>query len=1234
MSIRLLHPLPTKRQSWVAENSAKWLSFVRYPVVASFGDFVVWLWALVVQHDISTLYFIMVQSWLALSPESAKGSSRCTFKARVFAITSAALAVARLSQAKQQSKWPRWFQHAWKSLPPLTMQGICGLSLQWFTSVVEILNGQGGVSCVYLLFGFSGTYVGKANLKRISKGVSRPGVADRCVEHMTALTFPKSRDGGLPRYRVLRQAFATVVFLPLLAFQSELQCLSAERALINAMAPICNGADWTAVTGSKKSGVLLRPAKIARARPPPPLRGVKTPKTSVWVDLHFGVQLEKQKVVSSDEKLPKLPYAKLYRVIQDRRLATAGLFGPLPLFGKSWIPLFLAYAASVSPRWSFPATWGQGEIAAQVYRAASLLDKRLPTIGWRIAARRSLERVLRWWRLPPLCLRPWVVPATMLRNLRALRGLAMSSVAVIRNRHAKRWVLDNLKVVPARVMRWTVHVNAKKVLARTSLADFQGKPVAALSKLSALPSLQACLGPWRLPVWPTRQRIKAALSISWNEWSQNHRLPFHSQRKGIRQCKAMMESLQLPSPPDMWARSEGQLKRIVLSSRCRVYDDKLSTNVWTCIGAELFAAILAALADDGSWSVLPNLNAEDVRAVGHARALLGIPWFLRGRVGRSVVPGVPRLFAFIKSKCFSDQGVKCCTKPQHSCFRRVIDTSSVGFASAWRVLGRAVRAVTQAIGGHEVYDQSLAGQQLVQMLESLNPAATACKVCAVPLGGHLSLLSADVDQAFESCQGSNVSTGWSWTAETFRRAFNTDVVQIKRGKRFEARIGARPWSRGWWLLKLDDLARALLSATSLTLAVLGDVVVQLHGMSIGGSMSSSAVSVRFGYEEARAFSGDQCILPGLSMLRRGDVGWLRYVDDILSASRCVCACCMERFFTAVFSEPLSVVYSSCRNASVPCVWLHFELHVVGQTLSWTLKNANRAYLLGSYAEPFVPTFLPWPGALPYHFKQLRSLLISKLALAWSSQLSVVQSSLCILEQLLELHRLQYPFDLLRALVHSIPKVPAALLARRLFRSFLSVVSNSSSHAWTIGKGHEGRGGGRDNYSGGNFSSGSRQEAKRNSDKKDHGKRKDTPKSRRRDSSSSPASSSSTRERRARRIKSARSLLEKEDAEFLAFVKAKEDKKQELAYKRQCELLVGVLKEKFNEAILASGGHRMLCAQPGASTPSLQAGGNVLPGVSAPAQQTAGIVQPGPSGAFTEAQMEQLKVLLAGVSRGR
>ena len=535
--------------------------------------------------------------------------------------------------------------------------------------------------------------------------------------------------------------------------------------------------------------------------------------------------------------------------------------------------------------------------------------------------------------------------------------------------------------------------------------------------------------------------------------------------------------------------------------------------------------------------------------------------------------------------------------------------SLVSFSSSWKVQGRAVRAVMQAIGGHEVYDQSAAGDRLVCMVDSLAPATQACKVCGCNMGGKLALFSADVDQAFESCQGSNVSKAWSWAAKSYRDRFATDVVQIRRGKRFESRVGGTPWSRGWWLLKLHELSRALLAAASLTLAVLGDTVVQLHGMSIGGSMSSSAVSVRFAEEESRAFQGQSCCLPGFEAVQRGDLYWLRYVDDVLAASRCICAGCLERFFSAVFTEPLSVVYSSSKNAASPCVWLHFELYVVGQGLSWTLKNCNRAYLLGAYSSPFVPAFLPWSGAMPYHFKQLRSMLISRLARAWSSHLSVMQSSLCIRELLLELHRLQYPLDLLRALVHSTPTIPAALLARQVFRSFLSVVGSSAAKRWKMGKGADGRGSARE----GQGSSGNhRQEWRRGREKQDREKSRHTLKPRRRSSSSS--SSSSTRERRSRRVKSARSFLEKEDPEFQSFVKAKEDREQELAYKRQGELLAGVLKEKFDDAILSGSGGKV--------TSSPSGSGGQCPGQAA-----------APSGAFTDAQMEQLKVLLASNQRG-
>ena len=59
---------------------------------------------------------------------------------------------------------------------------------------------------------------------------------------MVALCFPRSRDGPLARYRVLRQSFASVCFLPLATFRSELQGLAMERALICALKPAGNGA--------------------------------------------------------------------------------------------------------------------------------------------------------------------------------------------------------------------------------------------------------------------------------------------------------------------------------------------------------------------------------------------------------------------------------------------------------------------------------------------------------------------------------------------------------------------------------------------------------------------------------------------------------------------------------------------------------------------------------------------------------------------------------------------------------------------------------------------------------------------------------------------------------------------------------------------------------------------------------------------------------------------------------
>ena len=182
-----------------------------------------------------------------------------------------------------KSRWPTWFKHAWRVLPPQAQTGIASASYEWFASLLPWLSGQGGASAVYLLFGNAGTYVGKANLTRTGKAIQRPGLPDRLVEHMVGLLFPRSRDGQLPRYKVLRASFPSVSWMPIAVFESEARCLAMERALIVCLRPVANRADWVAYTSKLQHGVPLRPEKAGRRRPPPALRYVSTleAKTSV-----------------------------------------------------------------------------------------------------------------------------------------------------------------------------------------------------------------------------------------------------------------------------------------------------------------------------------------------------------------------------------------------------------------------------------------------------------------------------------------------------------------------------------------------------------------------------------------------------------------------------------------------------------------------------------------------------------------------------------------------------------------------------------------------------------------------------------------------------------------------------------------------------------------------------------------------------------------------------------------
>ena len=135
-----------------------------------------------------------------------------------------------------------------------------------------------------------------------------------------------------------------------------------------------------------------------------------------------------------------------------------------------------------------------------------------------------------------------------------------------------------------------------------------------------------------------------------------------------------------------------------------------------------------------------------------------------------------------------------------------------------------------------------------------------------------------------------------------------------------------------------------------------------------------------------------------------------------------------------------------------------------------------------------------------------------LALMSSSQLVVR-----LLEVVLELLYLQYPVPLLRALLFSLPRWPAALLARQIFREFQLSLSALAA----LGRGGDSRGGRRDDRPADkhfkSYGSGS--------DLIDHQIKLKPRKSKtRRPRSSSSSSSESSRVKRERRAQAARDLL--------------------------------------------------------------------------------------------------------------
>ena len=113
-----------------------------------------------------------------------------------------------------------------------------------------------------------------------------------------------------------------------------------------------------------------------------------------------------------------------------------------------------------------------------------------------------------------------------------------------------------------------------------------------------------------------------------------------------------------------------------------------------------------------------------------------------------------------------------------------------------------------------------------------------------------SLITADIDQAFEACSSSAVLPAWRRISQTHNSRFSSNSILVRRGRRELCKPGSsQSFGRGWLSFTTPVLARVLFSFTSVSLVVLGPMAWQIRGIPIGGVMSSAAVAVVLGAAE-------------------------------------------------------------------------------------------------------------------------------------------------------------------------------------------------------------------------------------------------------------------------------------------------------------------------------------------------------------------------------------------------
>ena len=1036
-----------------------------------------------------------------------------------------------LRKAKQGKRLSRKLARLIRLLPPGVAMLIATWDSAYIATLVSVINaeGVGTQAAVYALWCSTMFYIGKCGLLR-KTGV--PGIPARVGEHLRLTMWPWHRDGRRLRYIHLRTAgLLAVRFLPMVILPTGPRALAVESLLILLEVP--NGNDRRA------DGDKVRPQKLKspqpRRRPSSWVRrkqqrGKKQPQ-SLWADPAFAKQLRRHCVAQDLGRRHDLldfggplglqrHYRLLYTIQLRALFAATGCYGPLDIFHPDRLVLWLSLLAVNRAPSPLPPSWARDQRADFLYKSV----ENLPLIrqAWRRArVRATLEGYLRKHRLPPTRLQPLPLPRTVLHRARAaVANVVWSTTACLRSVAACQWLRQGVTYVKAATVRWSSVVTAPRqcrTFSRSTLARYSVRKLAALS---SMPSLTAVPAPWRLARWPTQRSIQQRVATAWNNWAEAARLTPRFIRRGRQRLWSAAAEWSLPSCTPQWAAHESAMSAAV--DDCSDYticgDDKGTSKMWRVKTKELHAYMVSSLLEAPGWT-LTRLTLSTVRAFELARAAASLPPFLTRHLDRK--HELPTAFPLFKSKCWGDNGAHKCNKPGHSCVRRVINSGSVPFKSSWQLVSRALRAILVKLDvTNELHDLSSfhsVFDRRYQAIQHSRHSTTTCLCCGVPLSG-VTLVTADIDQAFEACTTSSVMPACRFFLAAFRHVTGSNEVKVHRSKRPRVSLGKGGYGGPTVCLDIPHLIRALMGYTLITFVAYGDMIFKMSGLPIGGVMSMVCVSMVLGYAEYcwQHNSAERNLL-GFAVDPIDEFFcWLRYVDDTLCITYIYCGKCTFNFLSAAYKPVKLTAVSGVDQPLETHTWTDIEFRVCGLDVHVLPKNPNRKWLHG-LAPRERAMYCDWLGVLPMPFGILRACLLGKLARARQLNLSAEWQTYRLLEEVLELWHSQYPVLFLRKLVHSLPASPAVRRLRILVRQWISIMKS-----W--GNGNKGQDSDKSygrSYKGKNFKD----------DSKESGKPKEKTKKKKTRGRSSSTSSSSSEHRRVRKVSKARRLLAREDSGY-------------------------------------------------------------------------------------------------------